>query len=119
MNRWLLALALVLVAACQKHDAPAPASAAAPTVSATEVQRAKDACAAYAVKVCACATKTPALVEDCKEAPALRDTVTITAGVAANTSSTPSDVAGALGELRATVKRCIEATAQLPARGCP
>jgi hypothetical protein len=61
----------------------------------------------------------PTLAEDCKEAPGLRDAVTVTAGVAANSTSTPSDVAGALGEMRATVKHCIEATAQLPARGCP
>ena len=118
MKAWLVALALALVA-CQKHDPPSPAPASAPTISNTEVQRAKDACAAYAQKVCACATKVPALAEDCKEAPGLRDAVTVTAGVAANSTSTPSDVAGALGELRATVKSCIEDMAQLPARGCP
>ena len=117
MRAWLVALAFV--AACQKHDAPPAPPAPAPTISTTEVQRAQDACAAYAQKVCACATKVPALAQDCKEAPALRDTVTITAGVAASSTSTPSDVAGALGELRATVKRCIESTAQLPSRGCP
>ena len=117
MIAWLVALALV--ASCQNHDPPPPAPPAAPTISTTEVQRAQDACAAYAQKVCACAAKVPALAEDCKEAPALRDTVTITAGVAANSTSTPSDVAGARGEQGETGKHCIENTAQLPARGCP
>ncbi len=107
----------LLVIACGNKEAPV-ADQPAPAMSAEEIQRAKDACQSYVDQVCACATKVPAAKQQCDLARALPDAVRLGLEVAASPDSKKNDVLAAQGQIRKTVKECIEETAKLPSLGC-
>jgi hypothetical protein len=110
--------ALLVVACANKQDAPAGDQGSVPQLSVSEVQRGKDACSAYVMKVCACADHTPSLKSQCELARALPEAVRLDAEVSTSPDSKPNDVLGAQKAMRQTVKECIEETAKLPSLGC-
>jgi len=115
MTKWVLFIALV--ACAKKQDAPRD-EPAAPAMPAAEIQRSRDACEAYAAKVCACAAKTPAVQNQCDLARALPDAVRLGLEVADSPDSKRNDVIGAQESVRKAAKECIEEIAKLPALGC-
>jgi hypothetical protein len=115
-----LALAALVLAGCaKKQDAPPAKEAPPPAISAAEAQRARDACADYVAKVCACAGKVASLKSQCDLARAQPDAVRLDLEVAASPDSKRDDVMGAQKAMRQAVKECIEETAKLPSLGCP
>jgi hypothetical protein len=108
---------LALVIACGKKEAPVD-DQKVPPMSGEEMQRSRDACQSYLDQVCACATKVPAVKQQCDLARALPDAVRLGLEVAASPDSKKNDVLAAQGQIRKTVKECIEQTAKLPALGC-
>jgi hypothetical protein len=113
-------LALLALAACGRAEeaAPAPNSAAA-KMSPAEVQRAGDACKAYAERACGCARTVAAAKTACEGARALPDALKTALEVAASPDSTADDVRHTQRFVRDTVAQCIEQTAKLPQLGCP
>lgn len=119
MKRPLLVVVLLLAcAACKKPPEPPPPSEV-PAIPAAEVQRGRDACKTYVDKVCACAETVAAMQQPCALARALPDALQVSLDVAANPESARRDVVQAHDSARKIVKECIEATAKLPASGCP
>ena len=114
--KWLL---LIFVVACSKKAAPAPEQdhPAVPQLSATEVQRSRDACTAYADRVCACTA--PAAQQQCTLAKGMPAAIELALGLMASPDSKRQDALAAEVNVRETVKECIEETAKLPALGCP
>jgi hypothetical protein len=115
--KWVVVLVLV-VAACKKPSEPPPSSDV-PAMPAAEVQRGRDACKAYVEKVCACAPTVAAMQQQCALARALPDALQVSLDVAMTPDSTRRDVLQAHDGARKIIKECIEATAKLPAAGCP
>jgi hypothetical protein len=120
MKQLLLVVLLILLAsaACKKPPEPPPPSEV-PAMPAGEVQRGRDACKTYADKVCACAETVASMQQPCALARALPDAMEVSLGVATNPESARLDVLQAQDSARKIVKECIEATAKLPASGCP
>jgi hypothetical protein len=108
---------LALVAACSKKKEE-PAQPAVQRMSAEEVKRSEDACKIYVDRVCACATKDPALATQCNLARALPEAVRLGLEIASSPDSKPADVPQFYDSVRKTAKECIEQTAKLPAVGC-
>jgi hypothetical protein len=116
--RAALVLALAVLAACAKKSEPPPEQPPVPRLAPEEVQRAKDACADYLQKVCACAEKLPAVKNQCDLARALPDAVRLGLEVSVSPDSQRADVMGAQKAIRQAVRECVEGTAKLPSLGC-
>ena len=117
MTRLLLA-ALLVTACAKKKEEPPPGEAPVPAMSAEEAQRARDACAEYVKRVCACGDKVPAAKSQCDLARALPEAVRLDLEISASPDGKRNDVMGAQKAMRQTVKECIEETAKLPSLGC-
>jgi hypothetical protein len=120
--RWLpvifVASAAVASAACKKQPEPPPPSDV-PVMPAAEVQRGRDACKTYVDKACACAQTVAAMQQPCSLARALPDALQVSLDIAANPETARRDVLQSHDSARKIIKECIEATAKLPAAGCP
>jgi hypothetical protein len=114
--RWLLVL--LAATACKKPPEPPPSSDM-PVMPAAEIQRGRDACKAYVDKVCACAQTVAAMQQPCSLARALPDALQLNLDVAASPDTTRRDALQSHDSARKVIKECIEATARLPASGCP
>ena len=113
--KWLL---LIAVVACSKSAAPAEKDhSPVPQLSAAEIQRSRDACTAYADRVCACTA--PAAKQQCALAKGMPAAIELALGLMANPDSKRQDALAAEVNIRETVKECIEEIAKLPALGCP
>jgi hypothetical protein len=116
--KWLLIV--IACAGCkQSSDGPAPSGHEVPAIPAIEIKRGQDACKAYVDKVCGCAETTPAMKQPCSLARALPEAMQVSLDVAASADSMRRDVRQANASVRSITKKCIEATARLPAAGCP
>ncbi|MEO8846807.1 MAG: hypothetical protein ABI591_16870 [Kofleriaceae bacterium] len=111
--KWLLVMCL---AACSKST-PTPPSKGLPPLPTGEVQRGRDACAAYATKVCACTS--PAAQKACPLAKALPDALQLALDTSLNPETDRDNAMRAQVNVRETAKECIEQAARLPALGCP
>jgi len=106
-------------AGCKKQEKKAPAPEPVETMSAAEVQRSEDACKMYVERVCACAATVPAVAKECELAKGQPAAMKLSLEVATYPDSKPDVVRQSLAGVRKVVKECIEATARLPASGCP
>ncbi len=115
-----LLIVLALCTACSKktEQAPPPATTE-PAIPEAEIKRGQDACNGYVAKLCACAETVPAAKDKCELAKSLPEAITVATGVTMSKDSSTKDVKQAAASIRATIKSCIEQTAQLPALGCP
>jgi hypothetical protein len=118
-----LAAALAMTATCggSSDDSaaapPPPEAPARPKITPEEARTGRDACKAYVAQVCACAAKVTTLAQECRDAPKLVDSLTLMLEVAANAEQR-RDALQILANVRRTIKRCIERTAELPSQGC-
>lgn len=112
---------LALVVACSKTEAPPPAEGDKPPalLPPEELKRADEACNEYVAKVCACAETVPAKQEDCALSKAIPDAIGVAKRLAANPKADREDAVQAAGNVRKTVRACIEKTAKLASEGCP
>jgi hypothetical protein len=112
-------VAIIALCACSKQaEEPArkpPVAQLAP-LPAVEVQRGKDACSAYAAKVCACPS--PAAHQACALAKALPQALEIALETSLNPSTDKDNAMRAQVNVRETAKECIEQAAKLPSLGC-
>ncbi len=88
-----------------------------PKMTAEEARTGRDACKAYVERACACAKTVTTLAEECREAPKLVDSLKLMLDVAASAEER-RDAMQILANVRRTIKRCVERTAELPSLGC-
>ena len=127
--KWL-ALLFVVVASCKGHATPAAEvpppppqqDPAAPPhlnpITTVEVTRSRDACTAYATRLCKCAETIPSLAKQCeldRSMPPALELATSTA-----TSPETSSMNSRLAErtARRIAAACIESAAKLDVAGC-
>lgn len=108
-----LVLLALLVAGCAKEP-PKPARTS--SLSPAEIQRARDACRAYADAACRCAGSAGA--QQCALAKPLPDALEMAIQAAASAGEVPTTQPRAEVLVRETVKECVEELAKLPALGC-
>ncbi len=116
--RWLV----LLVVACSKTEAPPPpveGDKPPALLPPEELKRADAACTEYIAKVCACAETVPAKQDDCALSKAIPEAIGVAKRLAANPKADREDAVQAAGNVRKTVKSCIEKTAKLASEGCP
>jgi len=116
--KWLAIVVLCVACNKQAEDAPPPSNNDS-VVPDAELKRGQDACNAYLAKACACGETVPAAKDACAKASALPEALKMATEVTMSKDSNPKDVKQAAMTIRATIKSCIEQTAQLPALGCP
>ena len=111
-----LLLLAVLAGGCAKKEEAAPPAASTDDIimPAAEMTRARDACADYIKKVCAC-TK-PEAVEECKLAKLIPDAIDVAREVSVNPESERDTVLRSNHLIRQNVKSCIQKSAALT--GC-
>ena len=108
-----LMLLAILVAGCAKEP-PKPAPVAG--LSAAEIQRAREACRAYADAACRCAGSAGA--QQCALAKPLPEALEMAIQAADQAGEAPTTQPRAEVLVRETVKECVDALAKLPALGC-
>jgi hypothetical protein len=126
MTRALAALLVcVACAACAKaapDQPPASGSAAAEgppeLVPPAEIQRARDACADYVARACACAKTVPAVQHECDLSKGEPEAIRLSLEVAQSPDSSRKDAIDAQRSVRKVAKACVEALAKLPTLGC-
>jgi len=114
--RWLVVA--VLLIGCKKkaeEQGPPPPVTAMP---ADELKRGQDACEGYVTAVCKCAETVEAAKVECTNAKAFPEAITMSTNLMMSSDANPKDSKQAAMTIRATVKSCIEKTAQLPSIGC-
>lgn len=112
------ALLLCVLAACgNSSGSPGSAKKELPPLPQGEVQRGRDACDAYATKVCACTS--PAAQQACPLAKALPEALQLALSTSLNPTTDREDALRAQTNVRETAKNCIEQAAKLPSLGCP
>jgi hypothetical protein len=115
----------VALAACRKSTeddvAPPRDPNEPPPLEQVEKERGVTACAAYAERVCACASDQPALAEDCKLAGARPEALATALELidGKHGKLAKLDWRAAQASARKTIKACFEADARLDPATCP
>jgi hypothetical protein len=122
--KWVAMLLGVMLMGCKKHQAeptPSPVSNRPVPLGEIEIKRNDDACADYAAKICACASKNPddkTVAELCKLDRALPEALRISLEISLHPDTKTEDVVSAQRQTRKIAAQCIEGVGKLPTLGC-
>ena len=126
--KWL-ALLFVVATACKGNAAPSaaappppPQDPAAPPhlnpITTVEVTRDRDACTAYATRLCKCAETMPTLTKQCELDRSMPQALELATATATSPEASSMNARLAERTARRIAAACIESTAKLDVAGC-